>query len=92
MSKANAKASPVARYHVLAGGRTTTETYEFIVIAKDSDRDEPFAAAMAYVFDRFKAKTSEDLPKPFNMTRIDSEDGYGQVKEVVFAERKRSRK
>lgn len=42
----------------------------FYVVADDS-RGKAFERAMQLIFQRFSAKTSEDLPKPFNCRRVD---------------------
>ena len=57
--------SDLSLYEVHCGGRTTTETHHFYVVAKDIGK------AMVPVFERFGAKTMEDIPKPFDMVLIE---------------------
>lgn len=51
-------------YEIHCGGRSTVETYHFWVVAADIGK------AMIPVFERFGAKTMDDIPKPFAMIHI----------------------
>ena len=51
-------------FRVMAGGTPDEAEHDFHVVASDMGK------ALRVVFARFNAKTSEDLPKPFQMSRV----------------------
>ena len=60
----------MALFEVLAG---KDRDVRFFYVVADDTHGRALERAMKAIFERFGAKTSEQLPKPFNMRRVEQE-------------------